>query len=286
MAIDRMSNVLDSISEGGKEPVCVSPASSNGDSDGSDIDAFIREIENLKSQVELLEVKNASLSEKIRDLEVKIKRNEEKFNSDAKKKEELIMSLQQQIHSLKQELEECRRGEDILYICQVAFLFEQAICSYVMPAVFLNDKHAPIKQLLNYLNGGIELPVEQGESNEREVLSAARKRWDEVCELLQLPGEWKKKAGDWRMTDRTLPGVIKAIALLKRKRIAVAHPECISLQVAEVKIESDSTKNSFPIWQIKVVKDLIGFLQSPVLQANIMDTELHQIFEKLKLKLN
>ena len=150
----------------------------------------------------------------------------------------------------------------------------------------MNDKHATIKQLLNYLNGGIELPVEQEESNERELLRAAKKRWDKVCELLQLPDEWKSKAGDWRATDRNLPGVIKAIGFLKRKRIAVAHPQSISLQAAEVKIESDSTKNSFPPWQIKVVKDLIEFLRSPVLRANIMDTELHQIFEKLKLKLD
>lgn len=293
MAVDRRPSLLHSINEGGIDPpYSLDTGMSNEEPDGDepdgdvhevdlDIDTLLREINDLKGEVRFLQGQNASLSEKVRLLEAKINSLVHKIDQN----EEELTTLKQQIHDLKQELEESKRGEDILYISQVVFLFEQAICSYVMPEVFLNDKHATIKQLLNYLNGGDELPVQQEESNEERLLRAAKKRWDEVCDLLQLPGEWKNKAGDWRTTDRNLPGVIKAITLLKRQRIAVAHPQCISLKLAEVKIDSDSTKSSFPPWQIKVVKHLITFLRSPVLQANIT-TELHQMFKKLKLKLD
>ena len=140
MAIDRRSHLLYSINEGGIDPLS-SRTSSNEEPDGDelevDINSLLKEIEGLKGQVQLLQGQNASLSEKVRVLEAsinslvqKIEQNEGEFKECTENKEKLIMSLKQQIHDLKQDPKECTRGQDI-YISQVAFLFEQAICSYV-----------------------------------------------------------------------------------------------------------------------------------------------------------
>ena len=268
------------------------PDSASDSDPGPDFHDLLGEIEELRSQLQFLQVQNEFLlaevkgyKEKIESLEKevnKLQENEKKIKTDA---DEVKKSLQKQIHDLKEELENFKKGSDMLYVSQAACLFEQAICTYVMPDVFSNDKFATIKQLLNYLNGGFELPLEQGKVDEQEILCTAKKRWSEMCEILQLPNEWKKKAGSWKPADRTLPDVIRAIGILKRERIPVAHPKFISLTSAEEKVKSDSIKHSLSTWQFNVVRGFFGSLRNLVLQET-MHTDFLHIIGQLNLKLD
>jgi hypothetical protein len=66
-----------------------------------------------------------------------------------------IAQLTKEIQSKDDRIKNLEGDQDTLYISQVAFQFEQAICTYVLPKVFKNDQHTTIKSLLKHLQRGL-----------------------------------------------------------------------------------------------------------------------------------
>ena len=97
---------------------------------------------------------------------------------------------------------------------KIAVCGEQAICSYVLPEVFMNVSDASLSNLLGRLNRDNKASDPNG-----QILCTARKRWETVCESFNFPEEWKMKSGEWSVMDYTVPGDIRAIEVLKLSRI-------------------------------------------------------------------
>ena len=232
-----------------------------------------------------------SLSRKLRESKEEIDHLKDKL----KEEDKLVISLQAkvdelqvQVSELKAELEElkrkialyeCDRGK--LYLCQVAVEFERAICSHVLPEVFSKSNVAKLDDLLNMLNSdGGYIPLDPKNYDIDAILSRARYRWEKVCEDLKLPREWKERSGDkkvkyYRPSD---PDVFRAIALLKHKRNFVAHPNPVSVQIAEETVMTDSVRKDLDDWQFELVK---GFVFS--LRTNIIKIGIKTDRDKLKL---
>ena len=191
-------------------------------------------------------------------------------------KDKHIKSLKTDVEKLRKKVNDLQRNYDLLYLGQAASYFEQAICSHVLPEVFTNDAHATLKKLLNYLNGGRELPLEPEELDEPEsrVIQKAKLRWNGVCDKLKLPGKWKEKPGNWKPDDRSVPQVIRAIGLLKQNRVSVAHPSPINLTIAEQKVTTDTIEASMPPWQYRLVKKFVHTLRANITSTRISHKEL------------
>lgn len=178
-------------------------------------------------------------------------------------------SLQEINKLLKEEKEILKRERDTLYVSQVAYLFEQAICSYVLPEVFEGDKHATISALLSYLHKDIKLPLDDSiESTELELLSEAEKRWNELCVGLNLPTISEGKGNfRWTYHDPSAPMVIRAISLLKENRRTAAHPK-VSLKSAEEKLpslaNSTGVEGCMNQRQIDLIRKFIHFIQATI----------------------
>ena len=85
------------------------------------------------------------------------------------------------------------------------------MCSHVLPEVFEDDPYASLCELLNYLNGGDTLTPDsiddECDDNDGRMFRAIQ-RWNKVCEDLDLPDKWKKRKGDWEISDCTVPNDI------------------------------------------------------------------------------
>ena len=95
----------------------------------------------------------------------------------------------------------------------IAVYVEQAICSYVLPEVFMNNLSASLHDLLNSKN--TLFPLSPDEYDCKKILHEARKRWVVVCKDFKFPDEWKTRSGGWNIYDCTVPGDIRAIGVLK-----------------------------------------------------------------------
>ena len=246
------------------------------------------ESETLKENVEL-KSKIESLEAEIHGLEDEMCKLRNNTSKEQTKNEEMIKLLQSEIKELKADLkqkeeriklleEKYQTDSDRLYVSQLAFLFERAVCSYVLPKVFENNQFATIKSLLNHLNGGIPLPLPLNKADEAKILRDGRRRWEEVCDNLQLPEEWKTRSGGWNNDDRRVPPIIRAIGYLKKDRVTVAHPSPIKLSEAKEKVESDSIKEQYKLsWQYELIKDFIcsprtqEYLKKGNLDKNLID---------------
>ena len=247
-----------------------------------------------ESNVEQLKKRVTSHENRIRQLESEMKEitsakseMKQQFEEDIQKlqgelvqQKKMVKSLQERIEKLEKAnddlkgellksqtgLDESERRHDLLYITQAATLFERAICTHVLPVVFQNDKFATIRRLLNYLNGGIALPIRGLQLNKDEIIYEAKQKWAEVCNHLGLPDEWKtEKVGndiDW--SDANVPEIIGAIYFLKNSRLAVAHPTKISLEKAKQKVSSESIVKDMTPTQHDMVKTLIFQLKENI----------------------
>ena len=133
----------------------------------SEKNKLLDELKEIKSQLRKSEMQRESLTKQIEKLEEENIHHEAKFEShslqldelndkiielktELKSKDGYIKSLQVKIVNLEEEKKRYKSDQDTLYLSQVAYLFEQAICSYVLPEVFERDQHATIRALLGY----------------------------------------------------------------------------------------------------------------------------------------
>ena len=233
-------------------------------------------IESLEAEIHELEVEMCKLrndtSEDIKSQRTKIEKLKETIKSLQSEIKELKADLKQKEERIKSLEEKYQTDSERLYVSQLAFLFERAVCSYVLPEVFEGDRFATIKSLLNHLNGGVPLPPVK--ADKAKILSEGRKRWEEVCDKLQLPVQWKTKSGSWDIRDPNVPQILRAIGYLKKDRVTVAHPSPIKLSVAKEKVLSDSIKDKYkPYWQYEPIKN---FICSPHTQEYLKKGNLDQ----------
>ena len=177
-------------------------------------------------------------------------------------KERSEKSLMAQVQGLIEEMDRFKEEHKILMISQAAACFEQAICSDVLPDVYERSKMASLHELLNYLNDSDKkLPLDPRYYNFKAILKDARRRWEELCDILEFPKEWVKKTGrDWDVDrDHDIPYIIKAIDFLKHVRRNIAHPIPVKVEEAERTILSMS--NSYPRWQFEPIKKFITSLK-------------------------
>ena len=221
-------------------------------------------VSNLKQQVLELQSQNECLSQEVQDLKDKI----DKLIDELKGKEQSIKSLEKQAEKLQAQITELQRklaeykcDQDELYLCQIAVEFEQAICSHVLPEVFSTTSNSKIDDLLNMLNSGDDeyVPLDPAKYDIKAILTRAKQRWEKLCDDLGLPVAWKTRTGEKKINfyHRSVPSIFRAIALLRHKRNYVAHPNPVSVQVAEKKIIEASIKKDLEEWQFQLVKDFI-----------------------------
>ena len=147
----------------------------------------------------------------------------------------------------------------------VAVCIEQAICSHVLPEIFINDSDAGLHDLLGFLNSD-EKPITSDLNELEQVLCTAKKRWETVCEGFNFPEEWKTKSGEWSAMDCTVPGDIRAIEVLKLSRVST-NIKPISLKHAEKNIKS--IKDELPPWQFELVATFIGSLREKMTRIGL-----------------
>ena len=190
-----------------------------------------------------------------------LKQEISKLQKELKSKDYDIESLKAQITNLKEEQRRVQGDQDTLYISQVGYQFEQAICSYILPEVFENDQFATIKSLLKYLHGKSRLPVADRSG---KLLLEAKERWDKVCVHLNLPAirEGDGSFTQWGHDESSTPDVIKALSLLKKKRRTIAHPRPISLKLAGKKLPA--VKDKMPLWHFKLIEHFIATIQKSI----------------------
>ena len=154
-------------------------------------------------------------------------------------------------------------------LSMIAVYMEQAICSYVLPEVFMNNSSASLHDLLNFLNSDDALfPLDPNEYDRKKILHEARKRWVIVCKDFRFPDEWKTRSGGWKVFDCTVPGDIRAIEVLKMfAGVRVNFPNPISLKYAEENVES--MKDELPPWQFKLVSEFIGSLREKMMKNGL-----------------
>jgi hypothetical protein len=188
-------------------------------------------------------------------------------------------SLKQEVERMDNEIDALRKfvSERIAILesvslegglSMIAVYVEQAICSYVLPEVFMNNSSASLHDLLNFLNSDDTLfPLDPKEYDCKKILCEARKRWAIVCKDFKFPDEWKTRKGGWKVFDCTVPGDIRAIDVLKMCGVRINFPNPISLRYAEQNVES--MKDELPPWQFKLVATFIGSLREKMIKNGL-----------------
>ena len=153
---------------------------------------LIQDNEKLKQQVESykqvdqLKAANAGLSKQVKTYQKDLK--SQKADRDRSENRH-----KHQIDRLRKQIDYYKEGYDKLMVSQAACLFEQAICSHVLPAVYAKNKFVSIRQLLNYLNDDSEkLPeaLKLSEDESKLVLEEARQKWKDLClDVLEFPSD-------------------------------------------------------------------------------------------------
>ena len=259
----------------------------NGTADGLGLSSITETdiIKELKEQRNLLEQEKNKLTSELNDLKKKVSKAEEERKTLTQQMKTLtekntapeaeidphkleIEELEKKIVELKRELKSkddritnLEGDQDTLYISQVAYQFEQAICTHVLPKVFERDQHATIISLLKYLSGKSRLPIADPSGT---LLRKGKERWDEVCVHLNLPTT-KKGFGDfikWGHDESSTPDVIKALSLLKEKRHTIAHPRPISVKLAREKLPA--VKDKMPQWHFNLIEGFIASVQKSI----------------------
>ena len=248
------------------------------------ISTLTEQLQELQTHSELLESQKDSLSQEVQELKDEIDelrgqlKEEHKLTTSLQKR---VKELETQVDRLKHEIISYKCDEDKVYFCQVAVEFERALCSHVLPEVFSRNKsssNAKLDRLLNMLNSGDEGLIPQFIRNKydiKAVLSGAHQRWDKVCDDLQLPPEWKtitgKEIADF--THGSVPRIFRAMAVLKEERNPVAHPNPVSLQVAEQKLKATSIQKDMEEWEFDLVEEFILSLRASMRKSGIQTSQ-------------
>ena len=150
----------------------------------------------------------------------------------------------------------------------IAVYVEQAICSHVLPEIFMNDAGASLHCLLDLLNGDDKrFPLDPNKYDYEKILCEARKRWENVCKSFDFPDEWKTKMGGWSVSDCTVPGDIRTIEVLKLSGVSITYPNPISLKYAEENVEY--IKDEMPPWQFELVDAFIYSLRDKIMKSGL-----------------
>ena len=216
----------------------------------------------LSQTLENVATRTESLKQTVKELEHEIEDNE------------LLMTLQNQVDELSSEWREVMdKGNTDNLLDQfglIAVYVEQAICSHVLPEVFVADANASLHDLLTFLNDNDMpkiLPLDPDEYDCEKVLHDARERWIMVCDHFNFPDEWKTRTGGWKIYDHTVPGDIIAIDLLKVSGLGMPCPSPVSLKYAEQNVES--IKDEMPLWQFDLVVAFIGSLRDNMTKSGL-----------------
>ena len=219
-----------------------------------------RAVQDEFAQAKILEEEVESLGQAIGELS----RENTKDNSTMK-------TLQDQVDELGKEWKVIRHalGSDNLLsrFGLIAVYVEQAICSHVLPEVFMNDAGANLHRLLDFLNSDDKwLPLDP------KILCMAKERWEIVCKNFDLPNEWKTKVGGWSISDCAVPGDIRAIEVLKLSGVSANYPKSVSLKEAKQNVES--IKGEMPPWQYDLVAPFIGSLREKMIKSELCHDKL------------
>ena len=207
-----------------------------------------------------------------------VKQKAAELKSGTKKTAESLNSTQYQIEDYRKRLadiKEERKAQkgDLLIVdySRIACYFEQALCSHILPEIFVNKQDASIHDLLDYLNSDYKgtFPFGANEYNYKKILSEARERWDAMCEKLDLPCEWKKRRGGWKVWDSTIPSEIRAMDVLRLGRKSILdNPKPVSLKFVEENLLS--IEDIIPSWEFELVVNFIGSLRTKLVKGELV----------------
>lgn len=109
------------------------------------------------------------------------------------------------------------------------------------------------------------------EYNIKAILKRAQQRWKKLCDDLNLPSSWKTRTGQTKIDfyHRSVPDIFRAMALLKHERNFVAHPNPVTVRVAEGMITTASIRKDLEVWQFKLVEDFILSLRTNIRASGI-----------------
>ena len=124
-----------------------------------------------------------------------------------------VQEHQQHIDALKRELEKANIDHKSLHLAQVACVFQQNICAFVL------EKR--MTKVRNYTLEDLELEINDPEYSPGEKV---QKRWETICKILDRKSCWT--------TRYDTPRDISAIKSLRYFRRDLAHPDNIDLNVA------------------------------------------------------
>ena len=146
---------------------------------------------------------------------------------------------------------------------------------HILPEVFIDKQNASIHNLLDYINGDSEgtFPLDPSEYDRKKILSEARERWDAMCENLDLPSEWKRRSGGWKVWDRTIPAEIRAMDILRLGRKSVLERlKPVRLKFAEENLSS--VEDIVATWEFELVESFIGSLRTKLIKGEVSHTHL------------
>ena len=195
------------------------------------------DIEKLRIKIEALEVEKAVLLEDIDELNTKLREeNKEKQSliDRIKQLEEKVEDLTKEVKHLKEDLKKHEKIDYHLKAGEIAYCFEQSVCSYVLPQIYKDDNQATIKALLFLLNGKTSQP-QQNIISETE-LREAKQRWQDLRKKLKWSDDWDSKV-DWKKSDLTLPDELVALYALEHIRVGDAHPKKVNLREVQSNLE-------------------------------------------------
>eukprot|EP00731_Ephydatia_muelleri_P017344 Em0010g442a len=171
----------------------------------------IRDCEKLIAELETISDASGDLKQRCKELE-----------SKAKLILQHIIGLhctvqehQQQIDELKRELEKAKIDHKRLYLAQVAYVFQQNICVFVLDKTIAEVSGYTLKALEYEINDPVYSPGPK-----------VQERWDTLCQIYN----WKSC---WSSSRYDLPRDISAIKSLCDIRRDVAHPGNIDLNLAQ-----------------------------------------------------
>ena len=209
-----------------------------------------------------------------------VKQKATELKNRIKKIAEYIYSTQDRIEdfgkrlatTVEQEENNAWKG-DLLTVdcCRIACYFEQALCSHVLPEVFVDRKDVNIHDLLDYINSDSTegtLPLDPNKYDHKKILSEARGRWDAMCEKLGLPSEWKRKRGGWKVWDHVISAEIRAMDVLRLGRKSILEkPKPVRLKFVEENLSS--IENSMSSWEFELVVKFITSLRTNLLKSGL-----------------
>ena len=195
------------------------------------------DIEKLRIKIASLEEEKAVLIEDIDELSTKLREEKKERQSlidRIKQLEEKVEDLTKEVKRLKEELKKHEKIEYHLKAGEVAYCFEQSVCTFVLPQIYKDDDQATIKALLFLLNGTTSEPQKKIISETQ--LHEAKQRWQYLRRRLNWSDDWDLKV-NWRKSDLTLPDELVAIYALEHIRVGDAHPKKLNLREVQSNLE-------------------------------------------------